>query len=132
LQKIKETAIQVVSQVPLPPEIEEASITLQKKSVPKEPALQVSQLPLQDITNTNSARNILKEPVSQETALQVVSQVLLQSTRKSNEDISVERYSERFREAYTDYREEEKLLGSTDIWTMQQFHDLVWVLTGFE
>jgi len=86
----------------------------------------VSQLPPQDIstTNTNPA---LKEPVSQETALQVP----LQATGKSDE-ISGEVYSEQFREAYADYLEEEKLLGSTDIWTMQQFHDLVWILTGFE
>jgi hypothetical protein len=41
-------------------------------------------------------------------------------------------YSKKCSLAYMDYLEHEKFLGSTEIWSIQQFYKLVWLLTGFE
>jgi len=42
------------------------------------------------------------------------------------------KYSQKCSLAYMDYLEHEKFLGSTEIWSIQQFYKLVWLLTGFE
>jgi len=34
--------------------------------------------------------------------------------------------------AYMDYLEEERVSGNNDVWTIDQFHDLVWVLAGLK
>jgi len=42
------------------------------------------------------------------------------------------KYSQKCSLAYMDYLEHEKFLGSTDIWSIQQFYKLIWLLTGFD
>jgi len=94
----------------------------------------------QQQTQQQSQQSQLLHQSPEKVIIEKISVIEIQPTTKaqlfSESDqkkvIIIPNYSQKCSFAYMDYLEHEKILGSTDIWSIHQFYKLIWLLTGFD